>query len=312
MTSNQILGMILPTCYPDRAFEKLFSDDSLKWMEPLKSISTFLINFQPSWTNDLISKLLTKLDERGFSYKYTYNKYEIPEKGHIPMNRIRNDCADLLDCAMYVLIDDDFVFDGPYGRIKKNAGQQYVDAVHYMSTHDKCGIISMRFKPLSKPKDLPVPDNCIYPNPLESMYRTGYGLFTRSLKDISTTGKFMPTDSLDLVGGGEEKVLAGHVLSYGLYPARMSRCLVLNKVGGDSTGWDSKSIMESNNDKYIKDHFNPNYSGHHHYDIIDPAIYESRGGIPFSESLYESLGYDYTDSDTNELINEIINIWEDK
>lgn len=333
MESNKLLVFVMPTNEPDTFFN--FFLKGISNLVDLKDHCTFNINFQYPWTEDRIKDALDVLDSYGFKYEYVYH----PEgysftKPYVPINKIRHDSILTTDGLFYGLMDDDMSFVGPTESVNTNAGIQYLQVIDYMINHDRCGLTLMGGSLVKV-----VPKYHIGLIGPEVSYLTGKGFVVRSLHDIEGYSDLSPTevlatkDTLELVGGYEEKMIAGFRLSKGYYPARLgfsktrhyenhytvgngyfskdatSDTRKNGKVlsGGDEYDWLNVDVTETNINRYIRDKF-------YLEDIrekvvlknnitrcVDKRIYFQNGGLEVTEENYSSHLSDYTDVSPEEL-----------
>lgn len=309
--AHDILVLVLPTNEPATFYEYFL--ESLPNMKAVAPITTVAINFQAPWTRDLIDDAVETIAKLGFKCEWCYSQYCIEGKGKVPFNRIRDDAAKLVPNGLiYALTDDDFKYQGPSATIPKTAGEQYIDAVHYLLTHEKCGLISMVGTMYKK-----TPRNHIGPCQLWNTYITSKGFLLKSLNKVGGEGLTLPTACLDLVGSDEERVSTGARMALGYYPAKLpfSRTAhyehhgkgVLS--GSDTYQWNTEDILDSNNSKFIKDNYNPKYRKRQ-YGGDQPCStenYLNAGGIDMdSEVNRVKYTVNYEDSDSESLLEEII------
>lgn len=306
---NNILGFVIPTIEPDTAFNYLLKESSLESIKCLRGLATFLFNFQGPWTNELIEKAVFRVKKYGFDVKYQYHQYDIPKRGHIPIMKIRDDAARLLECKYYALLDDDMEFKGPSPKMDKSAGEQYLDSLHYLETHPNCGIVIMGGTLVRKIKT-----GFISPTCLNDFYATGKGFILRAIDK-----RFTPEETRSIIGGGEEQILAGYRLVNGYYPAKLRASRTRHyenhkKVipGREMFGWIDVELLNNNAGAYIKSHFNPNFKGYSEncssYDIVDESTYISNGGSQITQEFIDQESYDYNNinvSDEIELLKRL-------
>lgn len=132
------LCLVLPTNEPS-TFSSIFMK-GIDNLLPAKDLVVFNINFQEPWDDKSAESAVSELESKGFLVHYKLSpKYKFT-KPKVPFNKIRNDTVIDDDCKYYALMDDDMQFRGPSPRMNKNAGEQYLQIIHYMDTHPKCGI----------------------------------------------------------------------------------------------------------------------------------------------------------------------------
>lgn len=332
---HTILGCALPTNEPKTAFDYILS--SLEYFKEVAPITTFLFNFQAPWTDEDIKKAVDMCESYGFEVRYTYNSYTVEGRGLVPFNQIRHDaCALMPEGKFFALTDDDFKYRWGTAKNNRSAGQQYVDTIHYLTTHEKCGLVLMGGSLFKK-----IPRHHIGPVDLQNTFITGHGYVMRSLgPDVALT---LPVDALWCLGSDEEKVCAGARLSRGYYPAKFGNSRTLhyeNHRGKDKTqklletmdeteletvndgkitggaqvyGWNRVDILDSNNNKFIRDNYNPKFKGQGYYNVVDTELYFKNGGIDvYDKRVVEEYTTDYTDRDSEEQIKEIIEYWTTK
>jgi len=290
---QSILGIVLPTNDPEVAFSNILT--SIDALKEISELSTFLINFQKPWTKDQMADAVRIIEDHGFRVLYTFNEYEIAGKGLIPMNRIRNDSAMLLPGAMmYASVDDDMVFRYATPKTNKTAGQQYLDCIHYMLSNKECGVILMGGQLVKYPRKY-----VISPTSLTNSFLTNRGYILRAMNPKE--GSYLPNDCLDLVGSDEDRVLAAYRLSKGYYPAKMGHSRTTHTghsviPGSELYEWNTSEILDKNNNKFIRDNYNPNYSGSsYNTHVVDTDMYFKNGGIDVYDSeVVDEYSIDYS------------------
>lgn len=310
---HEVLTLVLPTNEPTTFYTYFLK--SLHNMKSVAPITTVAINFQEPWTEEEISDAVSKIRDLGFECKWSFNKYKIEGKGRVPFNRIRDDASKLVpNSLIFALTDDDFEYKGPSGSINKTAGDQYLDAVHYMLTHERCGIISMVGTLYRK-----VPRNHIGPCSLHNIYITNKGFLLKSLNAIGGEGYTLPVGCLDLVGSDEERVSTGARMALGYYPAKLPFARTghyenhgKSVVSGETMyGWNEEDILNENNTKFIKDNYNPKFRKREHGgdQPCSTDKYLAEGGLDIhSQDVIDELTTDYTNSVPSEILNEIIEL----
>ena len=277
-------------------------------LTPIKDICNICINFQKPYTREIIFEVVNALESLGFMVTWKFSKYKFENKSKISINTIRQDTADLsLSSKYYALVDDDMIFRGSSANMSKTSGEQYVDAIHYMMTHQNCGIMLMGGTLFRK-----IPKYSIGPVRLESEYLTSKGFIVKSIEENNNGNGFLPENSVKLVGSDEEKVLAAARLYRGLYPAKFGHTRVAhyenkNKVttGAVMYNWNTEEVLNENNAKFIRDHYNPKFKVRD-YNVIDHEIYYSKGGIDvYSPEVINNYTVNYQDKSANDLIDEI-------
>lgn len=309
MNSHNILCICLPTCKP-HVFIKYWLP-SISNLESAKDILTICINFQHPWDKKKAQFAVDKIRNLGFKCVASFNEYNIPGKGYIPFNKIRNDAAKLCpDALFYVLTDDDFSYRGPSASAPKTAGDQYIDIVHYMLSHRNCGMTIIGGSMIRK-----IPKNHIAPVSMNTHITNLKGIVVRDMREFGF--KLFPEDSLELFGAGEERILAASRLSKGMYIAKMGfgrthHYEIQRKQdvqnGIEMFNWDTRDIIDSNINKYIRDNYGAKTgSTLHDGSIIDESIYYDNGGI--SEDEFSNyLSIDYSTINSSDLIESIRNL----
>lgn len=297
---NNILGFALPTNSPRVMKEILIP--SLPNALALRDVCTWLINFQPPYTQKEIREVVTTFENYGFKVRYTYTEYDMKEaySGYVPVIKMRNDAARLmLDAHIYALIDDDMAFKSGTELVDKSGGEQYLDAVRYMLEFEKCGII------LFRNRRRVVPVHTIKPVPITEPYYTGRGMFLKRVDHCLVA----PLDSEWVLGGDEENLVAGARLNLGYYPAEVHSTRVYHhehrrklKVEGNKIyHWIAPEVLENNSTKYIRDNYNPEFKGSK--GIIggtdDPNIvlyedYLEAGGLGITPRILEKYSMDFS------------------
>ena len=312
---HSILGLVMPTNEPETAFSLILP--SLHQLKEISSISTFLINFQHPWTPESVEECVKLITDIGFKVKYKFSTYDASDG--VPFNLIRSDTCDLMpEAKFFALIDDDMTFRGPSNAINKNAGQQYVDIIHYMMTHPRCGIVLIGGTMVKR-----IPRNSIAPISLKSIYQTGKGLIVRNMYPI---GYVLPFDSLESKGAFEERIAAGMVLYNGYYPAKLpfgrinhyeNTGLFKKKKfarGEETYQWKSGKFLD--NLIYVKEHYNPNYiyepfeKGLNNWNIVEPETYVQHGGTLITDEFILSNTVDYSNSDFETSLNTIKSLYD--
>ena len=146
--NNQILGIMLPTVKTTKndLFNKCLQ--TFYNMKDLAPISTVLINFQ-QYSTDEVDVAVDRFHDLGFKVLYSRNTYDV--SNNVPLNEINNDTADLMENALaYLRIDDDMRFNDPNSKYK-SPGRQFVESVHYLLNHPKCGIVMHKNAMLKSP-----------------------------------------------------------------------------------------------------------------------------------------------------------------
>lgn len=315
---HTILGFSLPTNEPETAFEYILT--SLENLKAVAPISTFLINFQKPWTEEQINKAVSLIESYGFEVRWSFNEYEIKGKGLVPFNRIRDDACKLMPEAFaYALTDDDMTYKGSSPKMKKNAGEQFLDSIHYLLHYEKCGMVLFGGSLYKK-----TPNYQLQPVDIINTYITGRGLIFRNLGDDCRT---IPKECLDFVGSDEEKISAAYRLAKGYYPAKLRMARVHhyenhrakesknpkkndNKLtsGAEQYGWNDAKILDENNLGYIKEHYNPEFKGKDNYNVCSFENYTNAGGINvYDEEVVKKYNYNYENKTSEEVLNEIIN-----
>lgn len=310
MNTHTILGMALPTNEPDTAFEYILK--SLDHFKEVAPITTFLMNFQKPWSDGEIIKATEIIKSYGFEVRWSFNSYEVKGEGLVPFNKIRTDACKLMpEAKFYALTDDDMQFCGPSPNIFKSAGQQYLEAIHYLTMHDNCGLVLIggtMFRKISK--------YSIGPVPLVSEYLTNRGFIARN---IYPEGYSLPNDAYELVGSDEEKVTAADRLFRGWYPAKFGCGRIRHyentgkkgklESGSKAYNWNKVEILRENNFKFIKDHYKVDFSMNEgDYDVVDHDQYFANGGVNvYDKEVVKMLTTDYTNSSCRVLMSEIIN-----
>ena len=290
---TKVLGISVYTEDPEAA--SILSEDSLKDIQKISSISCLLVNFvSPKWTQDKMDEMLDKIDFLGIEVHSFLNSYEMKGRGLRPYNRMRYDSVVLQELPFYAFFSDSTEF-----RKKKDGKRDDIlgllDAVHYLSVHRRCGIVSFRQKADS---------DSVVPIPLDASC-TGNGMVVRSMKGISPYGAVIPRRSLSLEGAGEELLVASHVLWNGYYPA-VRLGVKFQKGKKDMEGSDSRAIMENNNCRFIQETFN------HHYayndkdkNLVDVSVYLDHGGQSITGEFQSRNTFSYSVKDVENEVNEI-------
>lgn len=303
---HTILGLAIPTNEPTTCKEYFL--DSLHYLKEVAPITTILFNFQKPWTQEEIDQATAHCKSLGFEVRYSFNEYNIEGKGKVPFNQIRNDACKLMpDAKFFALTDDDFKYRGPSNSMDRTAGQQYVETIDYLTRFKNCGLVLMGGTMFKK-----IPRYHIGPVDLENTFITGRGYVMRSMGEEGLT---LPKDCLHLVGSDEEKVSAGFRLSKGLYPAKFGFSRTAHYeyhsktvVSGENMyGWNADDILDENNSKYIREHYNPKFKGKGFYNVVKAETYFENGGIDvYNEDTIKEYTVNYKETNTQELIDAII------
>lgn len=283
MNKHNILGLIMPTIEPYTL--KKYWLPSLKNIKEIADIANICINFQDPYTQDEVDSIVSEIESYGFEVHYQLRgKYEVPGKGMVPFNKIRNDTVMLNpNSLIYVLTDDDFSYQGASAK-SPSAGIQYLRAVHYMMMYPNCGCVltggSMyRYNPI----------NTIGPTKTinNEWYITGKSLFLTSMRNYGY--ELFPDDSLDLYGAKEECLLCAARINKGFFPAKFGNARIRHdenrnhdeeiKPGYEEFGWLEDDLVENNVNKYIRDHYHTDMRGVYNYNVVIPDVYRSLGGI---------------------------------
>lgn len=311
---NKIVGIVLPTNDPETMFDRFLV--GLPNLKEINEISTILINFQEPWTKDLIREAVSIIHDNGFKVRYTINKY-VFENPYVPFNLMREDASQLLPEAMiYLSMDDDFKVLGVSPKIGKTGGQQYLECIHYMLSHPKCGVISTTGTIGRNPaREYLGPD---YKRHIRTYIMTGLGLFCRNLKLNDDSGCFLPSGTHNLYGALEDMIAGSYRIANGYYVAKYNCVRVSNIVNTKAvsstdeetfhkTGWEKASVIESNNVKYVKDNWNKDYNRKSLWqDSVSYELYESKGGLPvWDEEVARQLTVHYPKNSTRPLLQEI-------
>lgn len=296
---HDILTLVMPTNEPNTFFSHV--GPTFEYMKDVAPITTIACNFQTPWTQELVDKAVSMMEEHGFTVKYQLrDKYYVESRGKVPFNRIRHDTAMLNPGSMfYGLMDDDFRFRGPTEKVPKTAGQQYLDSIDYLMRFEKCGFVLMggvMFKA--------IPRNHIGPVDINTCFITGHGFVFRNMSPFFNV---YPESALDLVGAGEEKLIAASRMGYGMYPAKFGCARTIHKAdAADETyGWLQEEIFESNINQYLRDHYNPDIRGVFNYNVISSEEYKKCGGLNINEIKGECT-VSYEDADYTQILEQII------
>lgn len=309
MNKHNIMGLIMPTIEPYTL--RKYWLPSLKNIKDIAPYANICINFQNPYIKSDVESIIEEIKSYGFEVYYTLrDKYEVPEKGLVPFNRIRNDAVLLNpnNSLIYVLTDDDFSYQDESAK-SPNAGEQYLRVIHYMLKYPNCGCVltggSMyRYNKI----------NTIGPtkNFNNEWFITSKSLFLRSMNDFGF--RLFPEDSLDLYGAKEECLLCAARINKGLFPAKFGNARIRHdenrkhdeeiKPGYEEFGWLEDEIIENNVNKYIREHYNVPMRGVYCYEVCNKDVYVNNGGI---DHLKERNKYiiDYSTYSKNKLLDEI-------
>ena len=306
VAKNKLVVLALPTNEPSTAFKYL-----IPTLENLKDFSpycTLAVNFQPPWTNNKISEFLSIAEKVGFecicNYKGTYS---IPQKGWVPFNRIRYDAAKLVpDAFSYFLLDDDFTFE-KFRPSQSDPSEFLARNLRYLIENPKCGIILNKYRRYASQ----VKTNRVGPaNPQNSYnYVNELGILFRRIKG----GLVVPDSALGLYGSDEEKLGSSWRLYNGYYAAVQTNAPIKHwenvdkdeetESGSRMYQWHHNSVLDYNTNKYIREHFYPDYInkvGVTALDVIDHSTYIDNGGITITEDLIT----DYSESNSIEWLSK--------
>lgn len=268
LPSNRTLGIVLPTNNPNAMYQYLLP--SLENLLPAKKFVTFLINFQPPWRQEDIEGCCEEIRSYGFELLVGFGKYEVKGKGLVPINKIREDTAQIDPyCKYYMIFDDDMSFLGPSEKMPRCAGDQIVESLIYMTTNWDCGVLVFGGSLIKK-----IDRDSIAPISRDREYVTGRGIIFKNMRGGRPFGSVLvPEGAYELLGSDEEKVIAGWRLFNGLYAAEMPFVRINhyeNQVSkrnknGKIPGkvlyeWNTDEIKNSNNFKFIRENYNPDYA----------------------------------------------------
>lgn len=312
MNPHDILCLILPSNEPEVMKTHLMTSiDAFKEVAP---ISTFCLNFQDPYTEEYADECINIIKSYGFNVYYTKDKaYEVKGKGLVPINKIRNDTAELMISTpkFYALIDDDMTFRYGTDKMRKTAGQQYVDAIHYMTFHQRCGVLMIGGTLIKNP-----PRYVIAPTSLPNSYLTNRGYILKAMPKES--GSFLPNEAIDLLGSDEDRLLASYRLYNGFYPAKMAHGRTSHYDSKDITPgymmyeWNTQKILDENNHGFIRNHYFKDFDGsEYNTRVVDWDHYISVGGIDvYNEQVIRDNSVNYENKSTEESIKEIIEYYE--
>lgn len=300
---SKLLGLVLPTNNPSIMYKYLLS--SIENIQVAKDYIEFLINFQSPYTEVEINDIVSKIRSYGIEVKYTYSTYEVKGKGLVPFNRIREDTTVLdKDCEYYMLLDDDMTFLGSSAKMPRTSGEQLLEALIYLKKNPKCGIFVCGGSLIKK-----IPLDTIAPIDYNREYVTGRGLIFKNIGK-NEGWQLVPVEAHDLLGSDEEKVEAAARIARGYYVSEMPFVRINhyeNQVsqrnkngkipGSVMYNWNTQEIRDQNNHKFIRDHYNPEYTSGKG-NVVSIGIAD---GHHYSE--YESM--DFSSMSTSDLINEL-------
>lgn len=286
MDKHNILELVIPTNEPYTMRTYLLP--SLKNITELSDMMNICLNFQDPYTQEDVDSIVSEIRSLGFTVYYQLRgKYDIPKRGYVPFNAIRNDACKLNPHSLiYVLADDDFSYQGA-SALNPSSAVQYLRAVYYMFKYwDRCGCI-LAGSSLYKYN----PRNTIGLTKTwdgDETYITGQSLFLRSLKDKCGYELF-PEDALGLYGAKEECILCACRINEGLFPAKYSNSRVRHfenlskdkniRKGEEQYGWLQEEIVETNANKYMNDKFGVHIKGvFNHAGVARPEVYYGKGG----------------------------------
>lgn len=265
----------------------------------LKDFCTVAINFQEPYTENDIKNIVEYIESLGFKVIHSFNKYEVKNRGEVPIIKIKNDCALLNpNSFLYAQIDDDFEF-------RNYAYIDYLRSIHFMLKYNNCGIMNFvhSYKGYIKPNQIGIAKS------INERVMTGRGLIFKRCKLF----QFTSDDSLKLVGSGEELILTAIRLHLGYFMGILptGRCInSINKSKGYvKYGWTNNKILKNNQHKFLSE-----LSGipieeiiEKTYMFIKPEDYYHIGGINPEENRYEYL-IDYSNIEESDLIKSIYNL----
>ena len=189
-----MMTFLLPTNDPDTFYRRIYP--TFDTLLPIKDMISFAINFQPPWGEDEANKVVKELRDKGFAVDCKFSRYFVEERGEIPFNRIRYDCATLRpDSEIYALCDDDFEF-------REGAELMIREIIAMFRRDSALGVVQCYETPNLDKCYIKVKDT------KKHAYFTSNGFFFRNLY-TKEKGDILvyPSDALELVGACEEFVI---------------------------------------------------------------------------------------------------------
>ena len=189
-----MMTFLLPTNDPCTFFKRIYPTFDV--LLPIKDKISFAINFQPPWTDEMAYKVISELLKKGFAFDLKFSRYTIENRGEIPFNRIRYDCATLRpDSEIYALCDDDFEF-------REGADLMIREIIELFENDDSLGVIQCYESPRLEKYYINVRE------PKTHAFFTSNGFFFRNLY-AKEKGDILvyPSDALGLVGACEEFII---------------------------------------------------------------------------------------------------------
>lgn len=241
------LGILTPSCYPDRleTFGK-----SMRELLRLKDHCDIKLLMNYSGPMDIASIekfefFLMRMREYDMPYDYQYNTYSKPA----PMMRIREETARIdPSCDVYLFADDDFIFTA-------RGVNKYIHCIDYMKRFPKCGVICCKGSlggHLQKDRIDAVHNFWVW---------TARGLFVRNMKNHFGT-IIMPPETLSFKGGLTESVATYSRMAAGYFVARQMNNLTRHKTKARLShdipidDLHNLTLLEQNAAGYIKKRWN--------------------------------------------------------
>ncbi len=204
------LGIVLPTNNPEDMFKFFIPTVADLCMADDIEIR-ILAMFQPPWTGELISKAIEDIFQyaEGMFVHYLFVTYNSPPN----MCSLRNWAAELWpEADYYMFVDDNFKFSTGTRLYPRSSGERYWEVIQYMEKFTECGVVMCEGSlggSIQKWSIKPYSGGLI---------ATARGLFFRA--HPYRTPNLFPADSLNVVGGYEESILAFDYVQRGYYIAK--------------------------------------------------------------------------------------------
>lgn len=251
--NNFKITFLLPTCEPDEMFAHLYP--SLPRIVKGRNFLQFAICFQPPYTDDQITKVITRLSELGFEYKYMYKDYQVV-KPYTPLIKMRNDCAMLYpDSDAYALLDDDMSFES------MSVVYDYLEAARRFQKDEHLAVVALNN----------------YPRQYENYFATNQGVcyrggkyygfqglvpeYLHQIPGFKTKVPYQGENLLNLFGGFQDKFCGMIRLCNGDKLDQVSYVKVKHvenrkQRGAQGHGWESAKYQEGSIGHFIQKYFN--------------------------------------------------------
>lgn len=250
------IGIVVPTNNPKNMETKFVR--SLEHISEIQDRTKILINFQPPYTQNIIDRVVSSIQEKGYDVDYVFDEeYDKP----IKIALIRERCA-LLDPNLntYMIADDNFKFSPGTTKSPYSSGQRYLEALEYMEKFPNCGGVQcMGFL-----------GGYTYGRKIRPAWNYWFGsrqgLILRNIKDeLSGNVVLAPSEEfLELRGGLEELMYPYARMERGYFMSKQMNVPTVHiaKRMSKTTPEDMQhpDVFDNNIAKYIRDRYDqPNW-----------------------------------------------------